>query len=335
MENKELLQKLNFLVKEINDTHARLQRAKDNFQEIECALLTRQVVNLYQHLQRLQDSYRKARLQSSPNSQKTGLSKEARLRPQMETQPEPAVQEPTPIPTPRQEEVKAGQPQTPVEPIMETPVSEIKPEPATQPKPVPEPAKPVFNFSTSANRVENTPEPQPEQQAKPETFTTTVPIINKEEPKQPEAENAVPIQPSKEEAVAPESAPQPAQTITGTEKQDQSVHERQTHQATEGQSINERFAQQQVKKNLADKLKLSPIKDIKAAMSLNQRIAFIKNLFKGNDEEFLKTVTFINNLKSFNEAKFYIQSEINSRYNWEEENPLVQEFMELVYRKFL
>jgi hypothetical protein len=327
MENKELLQKLNFLVKEINDTHARLQRANDNFQEIECALLTRQVVNLYQHLQRLQDSYRRARLQSSAITQKPGESKEARLRrPQAETQPEPVSPEPTPIPTPRQEEVKAEQQQTPAEPIKETPVSEIKPEPATQPKPTPAPSKPAFNFSTSSSRAEQTPEPQP----KPETFTT--PVENKEEIKQTAQETIVPPQPM--EAPAAESAPQTQQPIAETEKHDQSLNEKHT-QATEGRSINERFAQMQVKKNLADKLKLSPIKDIKAAMSLNQRISFIKNLFKGNDEEFLQTVTFINNLKSFNEAKFYIQSEVNSRYKWEEENPLVQEFMELVYRKFL
>ncbi|MDQ3072634.1 MAG: hypothetical protein M3Q97_05170 [Bacteroidota bacterium] len=100
-------------------------------------------------------------------------------------------------------------------------------------------------------------------------------------------------------------------------------------------SINDRFAQQHVKKNLADKLKLSPISDLRTAIGINQRIAIINNLFGGNDKEYKKSMQFINNCKNFSEAKYYLQTDIATVYSWNEESPLVQDFMELVYRKFL
>lgn len=333
MENRELLKKLNFIVKEINDTHTRLQRAQENLQEIESALLTQQVVNLYQHLQRLQDFYRKARLQGTSIPEKTIERKPASQPQEIKQKPEPQAaapgiqnQQQTTTPTPQAEKKEQ-------EAVASFTRQEIKAE-QTPPKEVPKneaPAaeKPVFNFSTSASRMEEKPAPEPQKETSINTYTA--PETKQEVANQAEPEPVVPPQPKTEPTplaetntfLASEAVPEKQEPIS------------QEKPVTEGRSINERFAQQQVKKNLADKLKLSPIKDIKSAMSLNQRISFIKNLFKGNDEEFTKTVSFINNLKSFNEAKFYIQSEVSNKNGWDEENPLVQEFMELVYRKFV
>jgi hypothetical protein len=100
-------------------------------------------------------------------------------------------------------------------------------------------------------------------------------------------------------------------------------------------SLNESFAGTQVKKNLVDKLKLSPIANLNSAMSVNQKAHFIQELFNGDDKEFKRIITFVNGSSNFSEAKFYLQSEIGPMNGWKDDNPLVQEFMELVYRKFL
>jgi hypothetical protein len=115
---------------------------------------------------------------------------------------------------------------------------------------------------------------------------------------------------------------------------EKSINERMRTQDPKG-SLNERFAGTQVKKKLADKLKLSPIADLNKAMSVNQKALFAQNLFRGDDKEFRRVVAFVNGSSSFSEAKFYLQSEIAPMNGWKEDDPLVQDFLELVYRKFL
>lgn len=122
-------------------------------------------------------------------------------------------------------------------------------------------------------------------------------------------------------------------TQNGNTKTQQSLNESLPTKTQ--QSLNDVFATKHVKKNLADKLKLSPISDLRTAISINQRVAFIKQLFKGDEKEFRKVVTFVNNCRNFSEAKMYLQSEVVTINDWKEDNGLVEEFMELVYRKFL
>lgn len=99
-------------------------------------------------------------------------------------------------------------------------------------------------------------------------------------------------------------------------------------------SLNDRF-QGEKKSVLADKIKLTPINDLKSAINLNQKVAFIKELFGGDQKAYKKTIDFVNKCKNYSEAKFYVQSEIKAHHNWKEDEPLGKEFMDLVYRKFL
>jgi len=182
--------------------------------------------------------------------------------------------------------------------------------PAPQPKPVEKP-------------VELKPEPQSapvkaEEVILPEEKKATQQILEIKEEIRPEA---IKIEYN---TVVPEPAHEEKADLTLNQK---------PH--TNSESLNDKFAKQHTVKNLSDKLKLSPIADLRSGISLNQKVAFIKQLFGDDDKEYKQVVTFLNNSKNFSEAKFYIQQEIIPKYKWDKTSPTVEEFMELVYRKFL
>lgn len=163
-------------------------------------------------------------------------------------------------------------------------------------------------------------QPQPAPAAEPEQTRQTE--VNIPQP-QPFKEN---VQPNNSQ---PQTSLKDRLSTVGTEK---SLNEKLAGQSKT--SLNDKF-QTHVKKNLADKLKLSPISDLRTAININQRVAFINQLFKGDDKEFKNVVSTVNGFKNFSEAKFFIQSEVSPRFSWNDEDAAVQEFMELVYRKFL
>ncbi len=211
----------------------------------------------------------------------------------------------------------------PVPPIVEKTEAPIPPAP--QPKPAEQPReeekKPII--VEAEKPVELKPEPQ------------SAPI-KVEETMLPEEKKATEQILEIKEIVKPEAIKIEYNTTTTEqgheEKADLTLNQKLQ---SNSESLNDKFAKQHTVKNLSDKLKLSPISDLRSGISLNQKVAFIKQLFGDDDKEYKQVVTFLNNSKNFSEAKFYIQQEIIPKYKWDEANPLAEEFMELVYRKFL
>ena len=82
------------------------------------------------------------------------------------------------------------------------------------------------------------------------------------------------------------------------------------------------------KKSLNDKLQ----GDIQ--IGLNDRIAFVKNLFGGSQEDFNRVVSQLNTLKTEKEAKKFINKMVKPDYDWTEKEELEERFMSIVERKF-
>lgn len=83
------------------------------------------------------------------------------------------------------------------------------------------------------------------------------------------------------------------------------------------------------KKSLNDKLQ----GDIQ--IGLNDRIAFVKNLFDGSQEDFNRVVSQLNTLKTEKEAKKFINKMVKPDYDWTEKEELEERFMSIVERKFV
>ena len=73
------------------------------------------------------------------------------------------------------------------------------------------------------------------------------------------------------------------------------------------------------------------ITDIKQAISIGDRFRFQRELFNANGEDMNKTLTYINQLATFEE----VQSFLESKYKWAEENEAKEDFYQIVRRRFL
>jgi hypothetical protein len=85
---------------------------------------------------------------------------------------------------------------------------------------------------------------------------------------------------------------------------------------------------------LQEKLALDPIKDLKAAIGVNDKFQFTAILFNGDEKAFEMAVKTINGFKIFAEAQFWIKSNLREQNKWDETAEVVKAFDLLVKRRF-
>lgn len=83
--------------------------------------------------------------------------------------------------------------------------------------------------------------------------------------------------------------------------------------------------------SIGTKIEQSPITDIKRAINLNDRFRFQRELFNGDNQLFNNTLQAINELNNIDEA----QELISSTFNWNYEEAITQEFIQLIHRRFI
>ena len=70
-------------------------------------------------------------------------------------------------------------------------------------------------------------------------------------------------------------------------------------------------------------------------VGLNDRIAFVKHLFEGNQGDFNRVLSQLNTFKSEDEAKKFINKMVRPDYDWSSKEEYEQRFINLIERKFL
>ncbi len=99
-----------------------------------------------------------------------------------------------------------------------------------------------------------------------------------------------------------------------------------------GQSFrNESLRQQVSSKDLSSKLKSQPISDIGAAMGLNEKFSFIRELFNNDPDKFTETINILNRASNFNEAYSYL----SDKFDWDMDDSQVQKLLDLTRRKLI
>jgi hypothetical protein len=87
-------------------------------------------------------------------------------------------------------------------------------------------------------------------------------------------------------------------------------------------------------KEVAEHIALEPIKDLKAAIGINDKFQFIQELFGGDEKDFESSLKTINAFNIYAEAQFWIKKELRIKHNWEEESTVVKAFDQLIKRRF-
>jgi hypothetical protein len=98
------------------------------------------------------------------------------------------------------------------------------------------------------------------------------------------------------------------------------------------ESMNEKLKEE--KTELGAVLHNVPIRDLKKAISINDRHRFIEALFRGDETMYERSIKTINNFSIFAEAEFWMQRELKLKLGWDLNLPEVKVFDHLVRRRF-
>jgi hypothetical protein len=74
--------------------------------------------------------------------------------------------------------------------------------------------------------------------------------------------------------------------------------------------------------------------ELKKKISINQRFMFVRELFGGNADEFEMVVEHLDNCQSREEAMDFLTANYIKKKNWDSDKEEVQEFFELIDRRF-
>ena len=101
----------------------------------------------------------------------------------------------------------------------------------------------------------------------------------------------------------------------------------------EASSINDQLRQGEAElfDSLADN---SPIKDLRKAISVNDKFAFINELFRGDEAMYNRSIKTVNNFSIYPEAEFWIRRELKTKLGWDEKSDIVKYFDHMVKRRF-
>jgi hypothetical protein len=99
-------------------------------------------------------------------------------------------------------------------------------------------------------------------------------------------------------------------------------------------SMHDKIANEKPDKTLADKIGKSTIVSLKTAIGINDKFLFINELFKGDIQEYNKTIDKLNSYAKLEECTGFLD-ELKGKFNWSEKPDAYQKLEELLIRKFL
>ena len=97
-------------------------------------------------------------------------------------------------------------------------------------------------------------------------------------------------------------------------------------------SLNEKLSQSKI--DLGDTLTEVPVRDLRKAIGVNDRYLFINELFRGDEVAYERSIKTINSFSIFAEAEYWIQRELKVKNGWDAGNEMVNQFYQLVKRRF-
>ena len=87
-------------------------------------------------------------------------------------------------------------------------------------------------------------------------------------------------------------------------------------------------------KTVANQATRQPISNIKSSIGINEKFAYLKDLFKNNVNEYNEALDKLNNFENYGEAEDFFQ-ELKAKYNWDPESKSFQGLADLLNRRYL
>ena len=339
MKQQEVFKKIGNIIKELNEQYEYLDKTEDSLNDLELELFVANAHFLADHSEVLKKLNLQS-LQAKVITPAPEIKKEEKYFEPL-VQPIKPVAEVKPV---IEEPVAALPPDTPaevVEPVEETPVEE---------KPVEE----VTHFEY----VEDVPSPHIDLQGNGAdddfSYVRQEPEIIKHELILDESENwdddegflSEELSAPKEETehipaekrarkehieVEPEK---PVVEANAEIKKEEPVAEKPA--VEEPLTINQRIsAQLNATSRAAEHAHTQTISDLKQAITLNDKLLYIKDLFNGYNLAYSEAIDILNRFTTFDEAEKFLQSSYAVKNNWETKQATADKFYALLRRRYL
>ena len=98
-------------------------------------------------------------------------------------------------------------------------------------------------------------------------------------------------------------------------------------------SLNEKLSASQTDKSIAAKLQKNPIKDLKAAIGINEKFKFINELFEGNLQKYTDGISKLNEFSNLDDAIAFLTF-LKKEFSWGNDNAAYLELTELISRRY-
>lgn len=161
--------------------------------------------------------------------------------------------------------------------------------------------------------------------------------LGKEEFLEPEIEESPDMDLDTSEKVSTPDYPEQKTEIS----ENKTPQEAEKSSDAESLSINERYAKKEV--TLNDLLRssepdhpraLPKIEDLRSAISLNEKFIFIKELFGNDPSAYAMALSEVEGKHDLDSALSHLTSNYSGKFNWDQENPYLKDFISLVERRF-
>jgi len=361
MKQQEVFKKIGGIINELKEQYEYLESVNNAFNDLELELLAANSQFLTDHIEVL----RKLNRQLENNTQNTApavappVSEDKKpepsfFEPEAESTSEGNFYEPTePGPetqtfefdVPRRDETQAKD-----EAIDDNTQEEVA-EPTTQPE--------VIKHELSLDDIGNDWDEDDNTDALSATEVNTPEIqedeINVTEPApEPTPEIVEPIAEEKEEPIA-ESVPEPVKPVTVQNEEPVADPTPVTEPAVEKEPVfkplpaqaqvtikeenvvtyNQRIlAQLGNTSRVSDQLSTQPVADLKSAISLNDKLLYIKDLFNGYSLAYSEAIDLLNRMKTFEEAEKFLTASYATKNNWKDKQDTANKLFDLLRRKF-
>jgi hypothetical protein len=82
-------------------------------------------------------------------------------------------------------------------------------------------------------------------------------------------------------------------------------------------------------------LNLKPVTDLKTAITLNEKLLYVKDLFNGYSLAYSEAIEILNRFKTFEEAGEYLKGNYAAKNNWDSKPETTEKFYSLLRRRYL
>ena len=83
-----------------------------------------------------------------------------------------------------------------------------------------------------------------------------------------------------------------------------------------------------------EQLSIKPISDIKLAITLNDKLLYVKDLFNGYNLAYSEAIEILNRFNTFDEAARFLKTNYVTKNNWESKPATVEKFYALLKRRY-